>query len=129
MSGTERTNPIKYVTHKGQEIMLFDLTGVTDTPDPETSAAFYERARQEFASKPPGSVRMLVALSPNIRFNKEMVAAEREVAQKATPYLKKSAVVGSSQLGMAIIATLRFFTGRDIRTFDTMEEALDWLAE
>jgi hypothetical protein len=41
----------------------------------------------------------------------------------------KSAVVGATAAMKAIMATLRFFTGRDIRAFDLQEEALDWLAE
>lgn len=49
--------------------------------------------------------------------------------QTNTPYMMKSAVVGASAAMKAVMATLRFFSGRDIRAFDTTEEALEWLAE
>ncbi len=43
------------------------------------------------------------------------------------PYVKAAAVYGVSGLATAILATIRLITGRDLATFGSREEALEWL--
>lgn len=120
---------IGYITHKGRRILHVDHTALDAQPDIEQAKEFFALARREVDAQSLGSIRLLTSLSPQMRFNAEIAAMEREFAQANTPYVKKSAVVGATPTMKAIMATLRFFTGRDIRAFDTTEEALDWLVE
>lgn len=120
---------IDYITHKGRRIMHIDHSALEGLPDIDQARAFFAQARQEVDAQPLGSIRMLTSMSTQTRFNSELVALEKDFARSNTPYMKKSAVVGATAAVKAIMATLRFFSGRDIRAFDTAEEALDWLAE
>jgi hypothetical protein len=43
------------------------------------------------------------------------------------PYVKGAAVVGVSDLAGAILATTRILTGRQLKSFNSRLEALDWL--
>jgi hypothetical protein len=129
MKKGEFKSRIEYITHKGRRIMHIDHTALEELPDLEQTRAFFAQARQEVDAQPVGSVRLLTSMSSRMRFNAEIAALEREFAQANTPYMKRSAVVGATAAMKAIMATLRFFTGRDIRAFDTTAEALDWLAE
>ena len=129
MANSEFKSRIEYITHKGQRIMHINHGGVDDLPDVERTRTFFAHARQEIDAQPLGSIRMLTSMSTQMRFNSELAALEREFVQANSPYMLKSAVVGATAAMKAIMATLRFFTGRDIRAFDIQEEALDWLAE
>ena len=129
MSEPVMRSRLSYIVHKGVRILHIDHSEVVDLPAVEAAQAFFEMARKEVASQPAGSVRMLTTMSPRLRFNTELTTLERQFVQANTPYMKRSAVVGLPPLGKAILATLRFASGRDIRAFDTAEEALDWLAQ
>ena len=129
MEGSTGTTRIEWISHKGEQILHIDHSQVAGLPDVEAAREFFKQAREEVSSHPPKSVRLLTTMSSEMRFNMELAALEREFVQANTPYMKKSAVAGATAAIKAIIATLRFATGRDIRTFDSKEEALDWLAE
>ena len=45
------------------------------------------------------------------------------------PYLKRSAWVGTENLPKVFYEHLKSFSQRDLPTFKTREEALDWLVE
>ncbi len=129
MERRERKSQIIYITHKGKRILHIDHSAVEDLPNLEKTREFFAQARREVDSHPRGSVYLLTSMSPRMRFNSEMTALQKEFSQANTPYVRKSAVVGVTATMRAILATLRFFTGREIRAFETTEEALDWLAE
>lgn len=129
MEGTARGSSMDHLVHKGVRILHVDHTAVQELPDTETTRAFFEQALKEIESQPKGSVLLLTSMSLHTRYDAEVVALQREFARANTPYVKKSAVVGASPLAKAIMATLRFVTGRDIRSFETTSEALDWLVE
>lgn len=120
---------LDYITHKGVRILHIDHSAVEDMPDLVAARTFFEQARKEIASQPEGSVRLLTSMSPRLRFNTDLLTLEREFVRANTPYMRKSALVGGPALANAILASLRFLTGRDIRSFETTAEALDWLAE
>lgn len=59
---------------------------------------------------------------------RETVDALKKLAHSATPFVRKSAVVGVTRMQRILLDAIRAVTGRQIRAFDTFEEARDWLA-
>jgi hypothetical protein len=124
-----KKSEFRYITHKGKQILHVDHSAIENLPDVEQSREFFARARREIDAQPLGSIRLLTSVSPKMWFNLDIINLQKEFAQANNPYIMKSAVVGATAASKAIIATLRFFTGREIRAFETVAEALDWLAE
>jgi|GEM_PF-182782 len=129
MESGELQSRIGYLVHNGRRILHIDHSAVDTLPRAEQARAFFARARKEIDGQPEQSILLLTSLSPAMRFDAELAALEREFAQANTPYVRKSAVVGATAAAKAIMATLRFFTGREIRSFATTAEALDWLTQ
>jgi hypothetical protein len=129
MDKVETQSRFGHLMHKGKKVMHVDHTAIVDMPDVENLRTFFAMAHKEIAAEPAGSVRLLTSLTPKVSFNSEISALQREFAKDNTPYVTKSAVVGVKPIMRALIATLCFITGRDIRAFETTEEALDWLVE
>jgi hypothetical protein len=78
------------------------------------------------AKNPPKSALILTD-STGATYNSEVSTAMKNFSQNNTPYVKGSAVVGADSMRKVLVAAIRLATKRDIRTFDSREEALDWL--
>mgnify|MGYP001769268534 CR=1 FL=1 len=51
----------------------------------------------------------------------------KDFSKAITPYVIASANVGVTGLKKIIVMSLNKLTGRDLKLFDTREEALEWL--
>jgi len=75
---------------------------------------FFALARPEGRLPAPKSISgLLTSMSSRMRFNAEIARWTREFAKANTPTMLKSAVVGTTAAMKAILATLRFLTGRE----------------
>ena len=114
--------PFQIIAHNGRQIVIVDLSKT----DPEQQLAALPEAQKRIASLPQKSVLLLTDVT-NARYNTASAAAMKEWASKNTPFLKASAVVGAAGMLSIVLGTIRLITGRDIKSFDTRLEAMDWL--
>ena len=61
------------------------------------------------------------------KFDKAAFESLKEAAVYDRPHLKRSAWVGTETLPKVYYENLKAFSQRDLPTFKTREEALDWL--
>lgn len=94
-----------------------------------TEAEHKERlgnAQNFILSKPDNSVLMLTILEEKLG-NGNMVENHKIFSKSVSPKIRKSAVVGASLATGIAIKAIQVLTGRSIKTFRTVEEAVDWL--
>ena len=63
----------------------------------------------------------------NMFFNNEVKSQFTNFLKGNKPHIKKSAVFGMSGLARILFNGLMKITGRDVRSFETMEEAKEFL--
>lgn len=110
------------IQHKGKEVILVNLAKCS----PQSTFSILDEAAGVIAQSSPKSALILTDSTDAI-YNGEVSNAMKEFSSKNTPYVKGSAVVGADALRKVLVAAIRLATKRDIRTFDSREEALDWL--
>lgn len=62
------------------------------------------------------------------KYDKEVAEGIKDFTKYNTPYVKASAVVGAAGVQSVLLQTVTFLTRREIKTFTTRAEALEWLA-
>jgi len=110
------------VQHKGKNIVLVNLANCS----PQTTFSVLDEAAAVIAKSAPISALILTD-STNAIYNSEVSTAMKNFSSKNTPYVKGSAVVGADAMRKVLVAAIRVATKRDIKTFDTREQAMDWL--
>ena len=110
------------LVHQNKKIILADFS---NTKPDEQLLAFPE-IQEHISANPEKSVLLLTDVT-NAIYNSASSAAIKEWSSKNTPFVKASAVVGASGFLAVVLAGIRLFTGRDIRSFDSRNEAMDWL--
>jgi len=113
---------IRFITHKGHQILLADVSNCT----PQELAIFAKRVPSFIEAAPPGSVLLLADFTGS-KFDKAAVESLKQAAVYDRPHLKRSAWVGTEAMPKVFYENLKSFSQRDLPTFKTREEALDWL--
>lgn len=108
--------------HKGKDVILVNLANCS----PDSTFKILDEAHAVIAKSAPKSALILTD-SSNATYNGEVSTAMKAFSSKNTPYVKGSAVVGADALRKVLVSAIRLATKRDIKTFDTRTEALDWL--
>lgn len=113
---------IRFIRHREQEILLIDVSGC--------SAAELSRIARLVpaytVTRPRGSV-LLLADFTGAEFDKENIEILKQATVFDRPHLKRSAWVGVESLPKVFYENIKSFSRRDLPTFKTREEALDWL--
>jgi hypothetical protein len=115
---------IRFVTHKDTKILLVDLSNCT--PDEVTHLCHL--VPSYVTAEPHGSVLLLADFS-GAKFDKASVASLKEGTVYDRPHLKRSAWVGTETLAKVFYENIKAFSQRDLPTFKTRDEALDWLVQ
>ena len=113
---------IRFIEHEGHRILLVDLS---DCPAQEVRR-IADLLPKFVSSHPKGSLLLLADFS-GAEFDREAVTSIKEGAVFDRPYLKKSAWVGTENLPKIFYEHIKVFSQRDLPTFKTRKEALDWL--
>jgi hypothetical protein len=117
---------LKKITHKGVSIMFTDYSGFSAWDD---WRALIEAERKIMPNEALGSVRA-VAVFTDSRFTTEVFEAIKQLAVANRPHMKASALVGLSPLQKtAFLKAIERTSERSFGLFDTLDEALDWLAD
>lgn len=113
---------IVFLTFRNLQVLLADCSNCS----PEELAAVIDDVPKHVTREPLGSVLLLADFSRSV-FNKETVEHLKLAAVFDRPHLKKSAWVLTQNLPTTLYESVRTFSGREIPTFETREEALEYL--
>ncbi|MGP0020362.1 MAG: hypothetical protein ACLPHP_17450 [Candidatus Sulfotelmatobacter sp.] len=113
---------IRVVEYKGKKILLADISGCTPR-EVETIALLVP---SYVTSEPRGSV-LLLADFTGAEFDRVAIDRLKESAVFDRPHLKRSAWVGIEALPKVFYEHIKSFSQRDLPSFKTREEAMDWL--
>ncbi|MBV9340778.1 MAG: hypothetical protein JO159_07800 [Acidobacteria bacterium] len=113
---------IRFLSHKGKQILLVDVTNC----NPEEVSRISHLVPSYVSGEPPDSVLLLADFTGS-KINKAALASIKEAAVYDRPHLKRSAWVGTEALPKVFYENIRSFSQRELPTFKTREEALEWL--
>ncbi len=113
---------VSFVNHKDQRVLLIDLSEANVT---EISTVI-EQSRLVIGQAQPQSLLTLTDVT-NIVIRDVTTRQIVQFVIDNKPFVRAAAVVGVSGLARSILATTNLMTGRNIKPFDTREQALDWL--
>ena len=113
---------IRFISHKGKKILLVDCTNCSREELEKVAKIVPARVTAESR----GSV-LLLADFTGAKFDKKIVERMKPSLVLDRPHLKRSAWVGTESLPKVFYEHLKSFSQRDLPTFKTREEALDWL--
>jgi hypothetical protein len=114
---------IRFITHRDQRILLADFSDCTA----EELTVMADQVPEFVTREPLGSVLLLGDFS-GAQFSREAVEHVKIAAVFDRPHLKRAAWVLTENLPKAFYDSIRTFSARQIPTFATREEAMDYLA-
>jgi hypothetical protein len=113
---------LRFIKHKDHAIFLIDLSHCSS----KEILLLLEQIRAIMARHAPGSVLSLADFT-GAQIDKKVATRAKEVLVLDRPFVKKSAWVGTDSLPHVFYENFKTFSQRDLPTFKTREEALDWL--
>jgi hypothetical protein len=113
----------QFIEHKGKKILHLDFTGCKIAELP----GIIQTAKAMVGKEAPGSVRTLTNVT-NMEVTKETSAIMKDFTTFNKPYVVAGAVVGVTGLKKVIYSAIVAVNGRNMSTFDTIDQAKDWLA-
>jgi hypothetical protein len=117
-------NRIRFITHKDKQILLADASNLSGEELVQLAPLVLSRVTAE----PRSSVLLLADFSGS-KVDKKSLEALKPALVIDRPYLKRSAWVGTENLPKVFYEHLKSFSQRELPTFKTREEALDWLVK
>lgn len=112
-----------FIEHRGVRILLLDFSHVMDE---QLALGIIAHAKSVVAAQPEGSLLTLTNVEGS-HFDSTVVAALRDLVEHNRPYVRVGAVVGLSGLMRVVFTTLVRLTGRNIRAFDSIDDAKEYL--
>ena len=114
---------IRFIDHRAKKILLVDFSNC-----PANEVEEIARSVPDYITvQPRGSVLVLTDFS-GAAFDRDALRAMKETAVFDKPFVKKSALIGTEDLPASFYDELKSYSRRELLTFKTREEALDWLA-
>jgi hypothetical protein len=124
ISDDDLKNRLRFVEHKGQAILLIDFSQCQG----RDMLLLLDQVRADVARHQPETVLTLADFT-GAKIDKEIAIRIKEVLTLDRPYVKKSAWVGADSLPHVFYENFKSFSRRDFPTFETREQAMDWLVE
>jgi hypothetical protein len=115
---------IHFIEHKGKQILLLDFSHAT-APQMQL---LLEYTRATVARHARESV-LILANYDGAEVDHAVAMKIKEVLTLDRPFVKKSAWIGAERIPKAFMENFHSFSQREIVTFKTRQEALDWLVE
>jgi hypothetical protein len=115
---------VKWIRHKDKDILFVDLSNVQQTSI-EIEAA--QEAEKIIKTQPKDSVLTLIDYT-GMHYDVTGVEAQKNYSSAVAPYVRASAAVGIDGLKKIILRSVARITSRNIKLFDDLESAKDWLA-
>jgi hypothetical protein len=113
---------ILFLTFRNRQVLVADCSDCS----PEELAALIDEVPKHVTKQPLGTVLVLADFSRSV-LTKETVEHLKLAAVFDRPHLEKSAWVLTESLDKTLYQSIRTFSRREIRTFPTREQALEYL--
>jgi hypothetical protein len=113
---------IHFIEHKGKQILLFDFSHATASQ----MQLLLEYVRVTVAKHARESLTVLADFE-GAEIDHAVAMKIKEVLALDRPFVKKAAWIGAEHIPNAFMENFHSFSQRDIVTFKSREEALDWL--
>jgi hypothetical protein len=110
------------VEHQGKQILLLDYSRSTALE----MMLLLEQVRAVVARRPRSSLVTLADFT-GTEVDHGVAMKIKEVLTLDRPFVKKTAWVGAESIPHAFMENFQSFSQREIATFKTREEAMDWL--
>jgi len=123
-SGEPLEGRLRFVKHKGQAIYVIDLSHCSG----KEILVLLDLVRADIAQHAPGSVLTLADFT-GAHIDKQVSEKAKAVLVFDRPYVKKSAWIGTESLPKVFYEHFKTFSQRELPTFKSREEAMDWLVE
>ncbi|MGA9308576.1 MAG: hypothetical protein WBW31_24480 [Candidatus Sulfotelmatobacter sp.] len=113
---------LHFIKHKGHAIYSIDFTHC----NAKELMVLLDLIRADIARHAPGSVLTFVDVT-GAQVDKQVATRIKEVLVLDRPYVKRSAWVGTDSLPHVFYEHFKNFSQRELPSFKTREEALEWL--
>jgi len=113
---------LHFVKHKGQAVYVIDFSHCSS----KEMLVLLDLVRADIARHAPGTVLSLADFT-GAQIDKQVSEKAKAVLVFDRPYIKKSAWVGTESLPKVFYEHFKSFSQRELPTFKTREEAMDWL--
>lgn len=120
--GVSLDDRLHFVKHKGQAILELDFSHCSA----EDALLLLDMIRATVARQPRGSVLILADFA-GAEIDKRVARRAQEVLVLDRPYVKRAAWIGTESLPQVFYEHFKSFSQRELPTFKTREEAMDWL--
>jgi hypothetical protein len=121
-SGELLNDRLHFVKHKGHAILVADVSHCSA----KEALLLMEMVRTTVARQEPGSVLILADFA-GAKIDKQAATRLKEVLVLDRPYVKRAAWIGTESLPRIFYEHFKSFSQRELPTFKTREEAMDWL--
>ena len=121
-SGELLDDRLHFVKHKGHAILVLNFTHC----NAKQVLLLLDMIRATVARHEPGSLLILADFA-GAEITKEVARRAQEVLVLDRPYVKRSAWVGTESLPNVFYEHFKSFSQRELPTFKTREDAMDWL--
>jgi hypothetical protein len=115
---------IRFIDYQGKRILLIDVSHCSANE----LAKIAQIVPSYVQSEPLGSV-LLLADFTGAEFDRIAIDRLKESAVFDRPHLKQSAWVGIEKLPKVFYEHIKSFSRRELPTFKTREEAMQWLVQ
>jgi len=115
---------ISFITHRGKAIMQIDFSHC----EPKEILLLLEEIQHTVARHERGSLLTLADMT-GAHIDREVATRMKEVLVRDKPYVKRSAWIGTETVPKVYYDNMKSFTQREFPSFQTREEALDWLVK
>jgi hypothetical protein len=122
LSETAVSDRLRFIKHKGEVIFSIDFSNCKE----REMLLLLDQVKFIVARHPPGSMLTLADFT-RAEIDKQVATRMKEVLVRDRPYVKKSAWVGTESVPHVFYENIKSFSQRDFPTFQTREEAMDWL--
>ncbi len=122
VGGSREEERLRFIEHKGHAILLFDLSNCGS----KEMLMMLDQIKAFVERHPPGSLRILSDFT-GTHIDNKIAQRAKEVLVLDRPYVKKAAWVGTEHLPHVFYENFKSFSQRELPTFTTREEAMDWL--
>lgn len=113
------------ITHQGKIIFQMDFSNLNN---PKEIRATIEESVRFIRSQPNASALTLTKIN-GMHFSNEIKDMFNDFIKGNKPFVKAGAVVGLNGLQRIVYNGLMKITGRDIKSFDDVTSAKDWLVD
>jgi hypothetical protein len=120
MTSTTKT---KMINHQGVNIYYIDFSNLGSAPEVDQ---VMKESKSFIRSQKPASMITLANIE-GMHFNGDIKELFTEFVSGNKPYVKASAIVGVSGLKQIVFNAIVKMTGREIRAFENVNVAKDWL--